>query len=83
MDAKRVVDSFLSSRHDVTKFGVIIQNCKTLFRHYYENSTVEFVRRQANEVAHKLVKAALLSTSLQVLFEIPDCIENTLINEML
>ena len=79
MDAKRVVDSFLSSRHDVTEFGIIIQNYKTLFRHYYENSTVEFVRRQANELA----KVALLSTSLQVLFEIPDCIENTLINEML
>jgi len=83
MDAKIMVDSFLSSRHDVTEFGIIIQNCKTLLRHYYENSTVEFVRRQTNEVVHKLAKAALLSTSLQVLFKIPDCIENTLINEML
>jgi len=25
LDAKRVVDSFLSSRHDVTEFGSIIQ----------------------------------------------------------
>jgi len=83
MDAKRVVDSFLSSWHDVTEFGIIIQNCKTLFRQYYENSIVEFVCRQTNEVAHKLAKAALLPTSLQVLFEISDCIEPTLINEML
>jgi len=83
MDAKRVVDSFLSSQHDVTKFGIIIQNFKILFRHYYENSTIGFVWRQANEVAHKLAKAALLSTSLQVLFEILDCIESTLINEIL
>ena len=27
MDAKKVVDSFLSTKHDVTGFGNIIQNC--------------------------------------------------------
>jgi len=31
LDAKRVVDSFSSQKHDVTEFGIIIQNYKALF----------------------------------------------------
>ena len=30
LDAKRVVDSFLSDKHDATEFGNIIQDCRTL-----------------------------------------------------
>ncbi|XP_024632826.1 uncharacterized protein [Medicago truncatula] len=83
MDAKKVADNFLSTNHDATEFENIIQNCQSLFRNYYENSKVEFVRRQANEAAHALVKAATLSASFQLLYVIPDCIEHILINEML
>jgi ribonuclease HI len=82
LDAKRVVDSFKSQNSDATEFGNIINNCKTLLSNLYENSSVEFVRRQANEVAHNLAKAALLSASSQLLVTIPHCIEHILINEM-
>ncbi|XP_039687037.1 uncharacterized protein [Medicago truncatula] len=71
MDAKRVVDSFNSRQSEATEYGNIIDNCKTLSRQFYENSRVEFVRRQANEVAHSLAKAALSSASSQILVEIP------------
>ncbi|XP_024626712.1 uncharacterized protein [Medicago truncatula] len=76
MDSEKVVDNFLSTDHDAIEFKNIIQNCQSLFRNYYENSKVEFVRRQANEAAHILVKAATLSTSFQILYVIPDCIEH-------
>jgi hypothetical protein len=82
LDAKRVVDSFKSQNSDATEFGNVINSCKTLFSNLYENSSVEFVRRQANEVAHNLAKAALLSASSQLLVTIPHCIEHILINEM-
>ncbi|MCH88219.1 cytochrome P450, partial [Trifolium medium] len=83
LDSKRVVDSFHSSVKDFSEFCVIMDHCKTLFSNYYGNSSVEFVRRQANEVAHNLVKAATLSASFQILVDIPNCIEHILINEML
>jgi len=82
MDAKKVVDNFLSTNHDATEFGNIIRNCQSLFRNYYENSKVELVRRQANEAAHALANAASLSSSFQLLYVIPDCIEH-IFNEML
>lgn len=73
MDAKRVVDSINSSyTSDVTEYGNIISNCKALFSQFYENSCVEFVRRQANEVAHSLAKAALSTASSQILVTIPN-----------
>lgn len=34
LDTKRVVDSFLSTKHDATEFGNIIQACRSLFRCY-------------------------------------------------
>jgi len=62
---------------------MIIHNCKTIFEQYYVNSSVEFVRRQANEEAHRLAKMATSLASFQILVEIPDCIEHILINEMI
>ncbi|CAJ2647159.1 unnamed protein product [Trifolium pratense] len=82
-DSKRVVDSFHSSVKDYSEFGVIMDHCNLVFNNYYRNSSVEFVRRQANEVAHCLAKAATLSASFQILVHAPSCIEHILINEML
>ena len=62
---------------------MIIHNCKTIFEQYYVNSSVEFVRRQANEAANRLAKAATSSASFQILVEIPYCIEHILSNEMI
>jgi ribonuclease HI len=83
LDSKRVVDSFSSSRPDATEFGDIIKNCKSCHSNFYNDSSVEFIRRQANEVAHNLAKVALFSASSQVLVDIPHCIEHILLNEML
>jgi len=83
LDSKKMVDSFGANRHDSTEFGAIINNCKIMFNHLYENSSVEFVRRQANGVAHELAKAATLSASFHILVTPPHCIEHILINEML
>jgi hypothetical protein len=58
-------------------------HCKSLFSQFYNNSRVEFVRRQSNEVAHSLSKAAIYLASPQILVDIPHCVEHFLINEML
>lgn len=49
--AKKVFDSFFFLRYIIWD---IIQHCKTFFRKFYENSGVEFMRRQTNEVAKSL-----------------------------
>jgi len=78
-----VVDSFGANRHDLTEFGAIINNCKIMFNHLYENSSVEFVPRQTNGVVHELTKAVTLSASFHILVTPPHYIEHILINEML
>jgi hypothetical protein len=83
LDSKRVVDSFFSSIADATEFGDIIKNCKSYFCNFYNHSSVEFIRRQANEVSHNLAKVTLFSASSQVLVDIQHCIEYILLNEML
>jgi len=37
LDAKKVVDNFLSSTNDGAEFGDIIQSCQSIFRNLYEN----------------------------------------------
>ncbi|PNY00739.1 cytochrome p450 [Trifolium pratense] len=54
LDSKIVVDNFFSSKSDATKFEDIIKICTFLFTDLYTNSSVELIRRQANEVAHIL-----------------------------
>jgi hypothetical protein len=82
-DSKVTVDSFLSTRNDLSEFGCIISSCRSLLRNLFSNSRVEFVRRQANVVAHTLAREATCSTSSAVYYEIPTCIETIIINEML
>ncbi|KAK2415192.1 putative mitochondrial protein [Trifolium repens] len=83
LDSKKLVDRLHASTHDATEFGDIITRCKSLFSQFYNNSRVEFVRRQANEVAHSLTKAATYLASPQILVDIPHCTKHILINEML
>jgi len=44
---------------------------------------VEFVRRQANAVAHALAREAMFLASPAIYSDILDCIESLIINEML
>jgi hypothetical protein len=67
----------------VTKFGeIIVQYCGRPFSSFYFNSTVEFIKQQANEVAHSLEKVAKNVASSQILVDIANYIEYLLINEM-
>jgi len=81
-DSKLTVDAFLT-RNDLFEFGCIISSCRSLFHNLYSNSRVEFVRRQANTVAHALAREATSLASPAIYYDIPTCIETILINEML
>jgi len=82
-DSKLRVDAFLSNRNDTFEFGCIISFCCSLFGSTFVNSRVEFVRRQANGVAHALAREATLLASPVIYYDIPDYIETLIINEML
>jgi len=82
-DSKLTVDAFLSDRNDMSEFGCIITSCRSLFSHLFSNSRVEFVRRQANGVAHALARDTTLLASPAIYYEIPSYIESLIINEML
>jgi hypothetical protein len=79
MGAKLVVDYFNKGSNNVSEFGAILEECKRWRNVYFENSKVEFSRRQANEVAHTLAREALFFASPQVFNDVPLCIL-TLIN---
>jgi ribonuclease HI len=83
LDSKRVVDGFFSSRLGHTEFGDFVKHCKSCFSNFYNDLSVEFIRRQANEVAHSLAEVALFSVGSQVLVDIPYCIEHVFLNKML
>jgi len=82
-DSKLTCDAFHTTRDDFSDFGCIISSCCTLLSSFFTNSRVEFVRRQANEVAHVLAGEATLLASPAIYFNIPECIESLIINEML
>jgi hypothetical protein len=82
-DSKITRDAFHSTRDDISDFGCIISSCRSLFNSSFTNSRVEFVRQQANAVAHVLAGEATFLASPIVYFNIPDYIESLIINEML
>lgn len=83
LDAKKVVDYFHKGSNDVSEFGAILEECKRCCNLYFENSKVEFSRRQANEVAHTLAREALFLASPHVFNDIPLCILTLINNEKL
>jgi hypothetical protein len=83
LDSKKVVDSYHSNRRDESNFGaMIIRECRRSFSSFFTNSQVKFMRRQANEVAHILARAATSLPSFHLFIEMPDCIEKLIDNEM-
>lgn len=83
VDSQTTADPFNSVRINVTKFGHIITTCRSLVSSHFANSRVEFIRRQANMVAHALALEATLLASITIYLEIPHCIAILLFNEML
>ncbi|XP_024634509.1 uncharacterized protein [Medicago truncatula] len=82
VDFKRIADYFNKGHGDVTEFGFIMDSNIHFCNTYLKNSHVEFIRRQANEVAHALAKTATSSTSFLVFDDIPACISDLIFNEM-
>ena len=60
LDCKRVVDCVNSSVDDSSEFRCTIGACKQLLEDRFQNSHIEFIRRQTNMVAHELAQAVLL-----------------------
>lgn len=58
LDSKKVVNAFRTGVNDNSEFGCIIYACRQLFHNRFQNSHVEFNRRQANEVARELARVA-------------------------
>ena len=56
---------------------------RSLFTLSFTNSRVEFNKQQANEVAHALARVAHFSASPTIYIDVPHCIEQIIINEML
>ncbi|XP_058768333.1 uncharacterized protein LOC131642063 [Vicia villosa] len=82
LDAKNIVDNVNRSHPNNTDFGAITFECKLLLVSLSRNFHVKFIRRQANEVAHVLARAATCFDSFQVFTDVPICIHFLIANEM-
>jgi hypothetical protein len=56
VDSKVTKDAFSHRREDIFEFGNIVSASRSLINSKFSNSRVEFIRRQANAVAHNLCK---------------------------
>ena len=65
---------FHSNLDESSEFSCIITACKQLLVDKFQNSHVEFNRRQANRVAHELAQAALSNPSPHIIDDVPTCI---------
>jgi len=83
LDSKITRDDFHSRMTYITEFGNIIDECREQFFSSFTNSRVEFIRRQTNMAAHALAREAISLTSPTIYYAIPQCIESTIIDEML
>ncbi|GAU29840.1 hypothetical protein TSUD_223860 [Trifolium subterraneum] len=82
MDCKRVVDCLHSSRTYNSDLRDILRDCTVILATNLVNSHVKFIRRQANEVAHRLARAATSLASFHIFIDIPTCIYDIIMNEM-
>lgn len=54
IDSKKVVDFFNRGRRDITEFGIIMDSSIRYCNSHLINYHVEFIRKQSNEVVHKI-----------------------------
>jgi len=83
VDSKLAADYFNRGNGDITEFGVIMDCNMHYCSFYLPNSHVEFSKRQANGVAHKLAKTSLSESSFRIFDYVPTCINDLISNEML
>jgi hypothetical protein len=60
----------------------VIQDCRRLLASDLVTSDVRFIRRQANEVAHRFARVASRHASFHIHIRIPSCISTIIMNEM-
>jgi hypothetical protein len=61
----------------------MLNYCRSMLATSLVNSHVKFIRRQANEVVHKLVRVASPLASFHIFSDLPTCIYDIIIiNEM-
>ncbi|KAK2437967.1 hypothetical protein QL285_022797 [Trifolium repens] len=82
MDCKGVVDSLHSSRTYNSDLGDILRDCRIIQATNLVTSHVRFIRRQANEVAHRLAQVTTSLASFHNFIDIPTCIFHVIFNEM-
>jgi len=63
VDSRTTQMAFYARKDDVSEFGNVIKACRNIFSTKITNSRVEFIRKQANEVAHVLAGEATLLVS--------------------
>ncbi|XVF75285.1 hypothetical protein PTKIN_Ptkin13bG0174900 [Pterospermum kingtungense] len=61
-DAKYAVDAIHGEQQDHSEYGSLISECRSLLTND-DGFSVHFVRRQANEITHTLVKLSCFLTS--------------------
>jgi hypothetical protein len=77
------MDNFKNNWRNESVFGDMIKDCKNVYWSYFTNSLVEFKFWEANEVVYNLTKVAPCLANFQIFTDIPTCIQNLIINEML
>jgi hypothetical protein len=82
MDCKGVVDNLHSSGTYNSDLGDILRDCRIILATNLVTSHVRFIRRQANEVAHRLARVATSLASFHNFIDIPTCIFDVIFNEM-
>ena len=76
-----MVDSFNTHVRDDVELDSILAKCIVNLFDIYNNSCVEFSKREANVVAHNLAKAAIDNNNSHLYFDIPGCIDLLIFNE--
>ena len=71
-----------SHADDNNELGCIMSARKQLLVNRFQNSHVEFNKRQANGVTHELAQTTLSNPSPHVIDDLPLCILPNLANEM-
>ena len=68
LDWQKVVDSFHIGVDDDSELDCIITACRQLFHDKFENSHVEFNRKQTNGVPHESTKIAILAPIFMMMY---------------
>lgn len=82
LDYKVVVDRPRNHKENLTELGMVVIKSRELLRNF-PSYHVSFIKRQANLVAHTLVRASISHASFQDFEHVPLCIQNLINNEML